>query len=225
MGRLAADDLVQDRAQQVDVAGLVDALDRAAGHFRRHVGRRAAQAVGLVHGVDVGELGRDPRQAPVHHQHFAVVAEHDVFRLQVAMNHAAGVGEGHRVGHAQQDAQVLVELLLVDHLVPRRAVDALHRVEQRAFVVRAQVVNRHDVRMVELAGDDRFGDELVALVLADLGRRLEHLHGHGAGDRRLMGRVDHAHAAFADDVAAARSRALRPATWAAHCAALRFSRT
>ena len=151
-------------------------------------------------GVGVGELGRDPREAPVHHEHFAVVAEHHVFRLQIAMDHAAGVGEGHRVGHAQQDAQVLVELLLVDHLVPGRAVDALHRVEQRACVVRAEVVDRHDVRVVELAGDDRFGDELVALLLADLGRGLEHLHGDGAGDRRLMGRVDHAHAALADDV-------------------------
>ena len=121
MRRLAGDDLVQDRAEQIDVAGRGDLLDRAAGHLGRHVGGRAAQAVGLEHRVRVGELGRDPRQAPVHHQHFAEVAEHDVLGLQVAMDHAAGVGERHGVGHAQQDVEVFVELLLVDDLVPGRA--------------------------------------------------------------------------------------------------------
>ena len=141
---------------------------------------------------------RDAREAPVHHQHFAEVAEHDVLGLQIAMDDAVGVGERHRVGDAQQDAQVLVERLLLEHLVPGRALHALHRVEERAGVVGAEVVDRHDVRVVELAGDDRFGDELVALLLADLGRGLEHLHGDGAGDRRLVGRVDDAHAALAD---------------------------
>jgi len=38
------------------------------------------------------------RQAPVHHQHFAEVAEHYVFRLQVAVNHPARMGKRHRVG-------------------------------------------------------------------------------------------------------------------------------
>ncbi len=166
VGRFAADDLVEDRAEQINVAGEVDVLDRAAGHLGGHVGRRAAQAVGLKDGVRVGERGGDPRQAPVHHQHFAVVAEHHVLGLQVAVHDAVGVGEGDRVGHAQQDAQVVVERLLRQHLVPGRAFDALHRVEQRAGVVRAQVVDRHDVRMVELAGDDRFGDEFVALLFA-----------------------------------------------------------
>ena len=66
-------------------------------------------AVGLKHGGHVGELGRDPRQPPVHHQHFAEVAEHDVFGLQVAVNDAARVGERHGIGDAQQDAQVFVE--------------------------------------------------------------------------------------------------------------------
>ena len=150
----------------------------------------------ILFGLDEHRRGKG--DAPVHHQHFAEVAEHHVLGLQVAVDHAAGMGEGDRVGHAHQNPQVLGQRLLADDLRPGRAADPLHGVEQRAQLARAQVVDRHDVGVVELAGDDRLGEELVAVV-ALVGELVpQHLDRHGAVDRRLAGGIDHAHAAFAD---------------------------
>ena len=53
----------------------------------------------LARGGVVGHaaLRQDLGQAPVHHLHLAERADHDVRRLQVAMDHAAGVGVGDRL--------------------------------------------------------------------------------------------------------------------------------
>ena len=97
----------------------------------------------LVAGVIVprfAKLRRDQRQAPVHHQHFAVLAEHDVLGLEVAMNDAARVGEADGVGHLQQDFEVLWQrFLLPCTLTQGVPCDALHRIEQRpdSFVPRS----------------------------------------------------------------------------------------
>ena len=47
------------------------------------------------------------RDAPVHHQHLAERPHHDVLGLQVAVDHAVGVGEGDRLADAQEEAQPL----------------------------------------------------------------------------------------------------------------------
>ncbi len=81
---------------------------------------------------------------------------------------------------------------------PGRPLHALHRIEQRARFIAPQIVDRDDVRVIEIAGDDGFGEELFPLlgVRRDVG--LEHLDRDGAIDRRLPGGIDDAHAAFAD---------------------------
>ena len=53
--RPAGDDLVQDSAEQVDVAGHSDSLERTAGHLRRHVGGRASHAARLRDRAQVPE--------------------------------------------------------------------------------------------------------------------------------------------------------------------------
>jgi hypothetical protein len=45
----------------------------------------------------------DLREAPVHDEHLAEVADHDVRGLEVAVDHAAGVSVGHPVANLEED--------------------------------------------------------------------------------------------------------------------------
>ena len=60
----------------------------------------------------LGRFGLDAREAPVHQVHLAVVAQHDVLGLQVAMDHAALVRELQRLGDALQDRHQPVQVVL-----------------------------------------------------------------------------------------------------------------
>ena len=122
-GRRAGEDLAEDRAQGEDVGPLVDQVDLAPGLLGGHVARRAQHRAGVgqvrVRAAPrrrdqrlLGRLLAGPRiigdtaarqdlgQAPVHHLDLAEAADHHVRRLQVAMDHAAGVGVGHRLAMA-----------------------------------------------------------------------------------------------------------------------------
>ena len=126
----AGQDLAEDRAQREDVGPLVHRAQLAPRLLGRHVRRRAHHAAGLrevalralaaprrgddrlVHRllaglfiVDHAALGQDLGQAPVHHLHLAERAHHDVGRLEVAVDHAAGVRIGHRLADLCEDRQ------------------------------------------------------------------------------------------------------------------------
>ena len=75
--------------------------------LRRHVGRRAVAHLGA------GELIGDRGQSEVHDDDFAALVDHDVLRLQVAVNHAAIVRRG------ESGAELARRL---DRLVARAAV-------------------------------------------------------------------------------------------------------
>ena len=55
--------------------------------------------------VDDAAAGQDLGQAPVHHLDLAEAADHHVRRLQVAVDHPAGVGVGHRLGDRLEDRE------------------------------------------------------------------------------------------------------------------------
>ena len=79
-------------------------------------------------------LGQSQGDAPVHDRDFAVLADHDVLRLDVAVDHVAVVGEADGVADLHQDLDVIVPVrpVFVHARVPRAALDPLHRVEQLA---------------------------------------------------------------------------------------------
>ena len=62
---------------------------------------------GLPAGGVVGDAAprQDLGQAPVHHLDLAERADHHVRRLQVAVDHAPGVGIGHRLADLLEDRQ------------------------------------------------------------------------------------------------------------------------
>jgi hypothetical protein len=97
----------------------------------------------------------------------------------------------HRLGHALREE--------LEDLFERDAAHELHRVERLIVLVHAQLVNRHDVRVLELAGDLRFLDEAGDVVGGTVVEH--HLHRHGAADRRFLRVEDRAHAALRDDSA------------------------
>ena len=98
------------------------ALEPAGGLLRAHVRRRAQRRARCVVGsTPRARRGRSVRlrrsrprplqapadglgQAPVDHQRLAVGAEHDVARLQVAVQHAPAVGIGDRVADVEEPA-------------------------------------------------------------------------------------------------------------------------
>jgi hypothetical protein len=123
--RLAGEDLAEDRPEAEDVGALVHQLDVAAGLLGRHVGRGANPArprwVGVRTGahrlndahsrigaairrlVGLAALGQHLGQAPVDHLHFSVRADHDVGRLDVAVNHAPGMRVRHCLADGLED--------------------------------------------------------------------------------------------------------------------------
>ena len=126
---------VEDAAQQVDVAGRADQVERTGDHLRRHVRRRASHALRAADKLRVPKAGRGQRQSPVHHQHLAEVAEHDVLGLQVAVHDAVGMRERDGVGHLHQDFEILGQRTRADDVRPGRPLHAFHRVEQRVVLV------------------------------------------------------------------------------------------
>src|SRR5690606_27360442 len=115
-GRDQAQQLVQDHTQAEHVAFRAHGVDFAAGLLGRHVAGRAQDAAGhRARGVVVLAVGAhfavggvflaadNLGDAPVHDLHFAEAADHDVGRLQVAVDHAAAVGERHAFTDLDED--------------------------------------------------------------------------------------------------------------------------
>src|SRR3990172_4581841 len=78
--------------------GAVGGVDGGVGGVRRWSGDRVicclcwrfVEQSGGIFGLTVEKFG----EAPVHDENFAEGADHDVFRLEVAVEDAAGVGKG-----------------------------------------------------------------------------------------------------------------------------------
>ena len=151
-------------------------------------------------------------QAPVHDLDLAEAADHDVRRLQVAVDHAPRVGVGHRLADLLEDREESHPVLV---RAPARrqqrrqgaAPDQLHRDEQPAVGEPAQLVDRDDPRVLELAADLRLLDEpadhlgVVAVLLPD------HLDGQVAAEVEVAALEDRAHPApgeLADELVARR---------------------
>jgi len=64
---------------------------------------RAAPRRRLRHSTFV--IRHSLRQPPIHHQHFAVVAEHEVLGLQIAVDDSPAVRKGERVAHFLEDGE------------------------------------------------------------------------------------------------------------------------
>ena len=204
--RPAGEQLVQQGPEGEDVGARVHAT--APDLLRCHVARRAEHRArfGLQPGralaARVGHLG----EAEVQDLHAPVARDHHVVRLQVAVGDAGGVRGGQPVGNLRRDVEGLAsrEARLAQRL-------AVHQLRDHVgdTVVRADVVERQDVRMVQRRDAACFLLEARAPLLVVGQRGGQHLHGYVAAEARVARAVDLAHAAGAER----RRHLVRPRAW------------
>ena len=102
-------------------------------------------------------------QAPVHHQDLPVCPDHDVLGFEIAMHHPLGMGESHGVADLLEDGDQHRQGILrrdlrlprsqpPNDVIKRDPFHKLHRVEGLPVRIDAELVNRHNIRMLQLAG-------------------------------------------------------------------------
>ncbi len=177
---------------------------RAEPDAEHRLGLRRAALGGqraLERAVDIAD---DLRQAPVGHVDFAVAPEQDVARLEVPVDDVARVrvadGAAHLDEHSEQahERPVAPQRRVVDHVPERGGAHDPHRVEEVLASERAEVMDRDDARMLELARDLRLADEAPAVVLTRANLLLQHLECDRAAHPPIHRREDDAHAALAE---------------------------
>ena len=210
-GSDAREHLVEDGAEGEDIRPGVDLLP--LGLLRGHVihgpqdeafvGQRPlrpAEGHGRAGGGDgfgdpLGQLG----QAEVEDLDPAVVRDHDVRRLEVAVDDPGGVGPGQPVGDLDGVFERFGELqaLAPDQMVEGPPLDVFHDDEVRA-AVRSDVVDDDDVGMVERRGGLGLLSE--ALLPLGVGRLFagEDLDRDDAVEVGVLGLVNDSHPAFPD---------------------------
>ena len=185
---------VEDDAQGPEVGPGVDFV--AAGLFGRHVGDRPHGRSGLGQPGFAGQLG----QSEIEDLGQAVRGDHDIARLDVAVDDAVFVGLGQSLGDLGGDADRVGrgQRAAGDPLLEGLAGITGHGDVETAVLRFVDVVNGADVRVVEA----RRGAGLVDEPLPGLGIGREsgrqELQGDPSVEAEVLGLVDDAHAAPAE---------------------------
>ena len=169
-----------------------DAVGLSACLLRGHEGQRPSRRTGLAVGPGMAPSGH----AEIDQPRPARLVEQDVLGLDVLVHHAATVRVLERpgnLGHPGRRLSCRRQRLLGD-LLEVAAPHELHRDERAAFVD-IEVVDPHEVGMVQLAEDLRVAPQQAAVdrgrLVGDLDRQVARQgRVHRAIDRRLAARIE-----------------------------------
>ena len=193
--------LVKDGAERPDVATLVGRL--AAKLFRRHVGKRPEQTAGL----SLGGI-HDARDPEVHDFDGAIGGDHDVSRLDIAMNHPAAVSVIECAASLDEVAELLRQgqrQTRRDHLFEAFPLQVLHGDKRRA-VRFGEFVDGDDIGMLQQSRGLGLAMEALEQIGVIGNARGDGLDGDGPPNERVTGLEDDTHgspAEFADDLVSA----------------------
>ena len=192
--RLPGEHFVKHDTEAVKIGAVIQLL--AGDLLRAHVngtadGQSGRGQLGIV-GID--QLG----DAKIAEHRGAVLAKQDILRLDVAMDNASLVGVGQRHGDGFHDLQgALQAQALFDLLRQGPFREQLHG-KIIVGAVRAEIVDRDDLRMLELGDDAPFLQKPIGEALIVDPRRFHDFQGDLATERFLNGEIDGGHTAFAD---------------------------
>ena len=106
--------------------------------------------------------------------------------------------EADRITDVQEDAQVVDQRFVPDHVAPGGSADQFHGVERLAVGGLVKVMDGDDVRVVQFAGDQRLGNELLLFLGVSANAWLNHLNRYFAIDRFLDCLIDDTYATFTE---------------------------
>ena len=190
---------VKDNAQGINVRAVIHEL-RLLELFRRHVVRCSHHFTRLRQPLRCRVCSDEPGQAEVGDFYPPRFVHQDVLGLDVAMDDALVMRILKRFADLRHDGQRLARLqLAVRQQVPQRhAIDELHQ-EVVKTIGLAEIVNGHDVRMVQTRQRARLAREPLGERWVPAGLGGQNLHGHQAVELLLPGLIHRAHAALADE--------------------------
>ncbi|CAM5562379.1 hypothetical protein STENM36S_09314 [Streptomyces tendae] len=197
---VAAEQFVQQHPEGVEVGVRADGA--AHGLLRRHVGGRADGGAGVGEAGGVGV--HDGGDAEVEDGDGAVLLDHDVARLEVAVDDRHGVHGaqyGAQLGGDRDGPLPRVGLVLGEVVGEVGAVDVLHD-EEQLLALAARVVHRDQAGVVDLCGHPALAHEPAAQFVGLLSGHLvgaQQLHRHAPVQAPVVGRPDLSHAALADE--------------------------
>lgn len=211
MRRFPGRELEQHRTEQIDVGALRYRLGDEADHLGRGIGERSAR---LLHDLCAREMtcglaARRDREAPIEQVDLTEGADHDVARLEIAMEDVLRMRELDDLADANEHANVLLEqvtralflrpVFLVEQRLPRLPADAPHDDDRVVVLALRDVVDRNDAGVLEIAGHPSFEQHPLRVFRRAVRRR--RLHRDGATERTLDRGSHDAHSAFGDHLA------------------------
>src|SRR5882724_12462176 len=139
------------------------------------------------------------RQSKIEHLHLAVVVDHYICRLDIAMNYAASVSLHQGCGYLNnnRDCSRKVEFAVLHQLSKRPPSGEFHNKKRPAFFSLAIVKECGNAGVAQLRNGARFAQETGAIVMRVRVQRGK-LDSNSPAEMGVFGQVDGSHTALAE---------------------------